>query len=136
MTEVQAGSLGGLNPSEEEQDDDGPVGVTGKPSATEENGKPEPEPAAEPEDDEPKKKGSAARLYVVLKEESFDDGEPYTVKVHEVESRNATNALRKAAKELHGQFEGTATLLVIPKTMWRPTAVSLTVSERVSVSIG
>lgn len=139
MTDIQAGSLGGVNPSEEDEAQGAKADVDVDAELANLSGQGddrEPEPEADPEP--AKKKGSASRPYVVLKEEAFDDGEPYTLKVHEVEARNATNALRKAARELHGKLGDTdsATLIVIPKTMWRPTPVRLDVSERVSVSIG
>lgn len=94
----------------------------------------EPTPDPEPE---AKKNRSPARQYIVLKVDKFDDGEEYTTQVGTVESRNAQNALRKAARELRDKLGGDeATLLVVPQTMWRPTPIRLSVTENVSVSIG
>lgn len=87
----------------------------------------------------PKKTGAPARPYVVLKEDTFEDSdESYFTKVHEVQARNAQNAMRQAFKDLIGG-EGDvaeATLVVIPKSMFRPTPVRLNKTERVSVSFG
>lgn len=104
-------------------------------------------PPAPPATDEPdaaatdkpkaKAKGAPARPYVVLRQETFEDtDDPYFVKVHEVEARNAQNAMRRAFKDLSGDAETQATLVVIPASMFRPTQVSLTKTERVSVSFG
>jgi DNA polymerase IIIc chi subunit len=83
--------------------------------------------------------GSPSRTYVVLEQQSFEDtDELFFVRVGDVESRNATNALRKAFRELRAKgYESTeATLVVIPESMWRPTPVRAAVREQVSVTVG
>jgi hypothetical protein len=70
------------------------------------------------------KKGAPARQYVVLRQEHFEDGTAYLTKVHTVESRNAQNAMRQAARELRESGAGDdLTLVVIPGSMFRPTQV-------------
>lgn len=95
---------------------------------------PEPEPSAAAA----KKTGAPARPYVVLKEDKFDDESSYYTLVHEVQARNAQNAMRQAFKDLIGGNDNVAeaTLVVIPKSMFRPTPVKLNKTERVSVSFG
>lgn len=93
------------------------------------------------------KTNSPVRPYVVLRQRD-DDVENFQV-VHRVESRNAPNALRKAFRELRNSereaavAEGreqipvmAATLVVVPESMWRPTAVAARVREEISVTIG
>lgn len=99
------------------------------------------EPADEPDppaQETTAKKGAPARQYVVLKEDSFEDSaDPYYTKVHEVEARNAQNAMRQAFKDLSSSGDtAEAVLVVIPKSMFRPTPVRLNKTERVSVSFG
>lgn len=97
---------------------------------------PEPEPAAAggEETAEAPKQGAPQRPYVVLK----DLGEDKFHRVHEVKARNAQNAMRQAFKDLtSGDGDvAEATLVVIPKTMFRPTPVRLNKTERVSVQFG
>jgi hypothetical protein len=144
---VTAGSLGGINLAGDEApdvtlppEDDRTVADPTPPAPAPE---PEPEPEPEPDDLPPAaqapKKGAPARPYVVLKEASFEDtGETYFTKVHEVEARNAQNAMRQAFKDLSQGDDGAAeaVLVVIPGSMFRPTQVRLNKTERVSVSIG
>lgn len=97
---------------------------------------PAPPATSEPEPAASGKSGAPAREYVVLREEKFDSDEPYYIEVHRVESRNAQNAMRRAFKDLNGDEEAEATLIVIPASMWRPTKVKAAKTERVSVSFG
>jgi hypothetical protein len=82
--------------------------------------------------------GAPVRPYVVLREDAFEDGSKYAVVVHEVEARNAQNAMRQAFKDLSDDNadEAEATLIVIPKSMYRPTRVRMAKTERVSVQFG
>jgi hypothetical protein len=113
-------------------------------------GEPPQPPAAPPATSEPEaarqqgKKGAPARPYVVLKQDTFDDGSVYFTQPHqdgtplEIEARNAQNAMRQAFKALAGDNAeaADATLIVIPKSMFRPTQVRLQRTERVSVQFG
>lgn len=82
-----------------------------------------------------KKGGAPSREYVVLEEGAFeDDQKPYFTEVHRVEARNAQNAMRRAFKDLKGEAEAEATLVVVPATMWRPTKVKIQKTERTTVS--
>ena len=82
--------------------------------------------------------GSAIRTYVVLEQHYFDDEPdvPYFTEVHRVEARNGNNALRKAFKELKGNEESEAVLVVIPEGQWKPTPVSGRRRAEITVSIG
>lgn len=77
---------------------------------------------------------SPSRNYMVLERFAADDGE-YFAEVHQVEARNAENALRQAFKEMRaaGYSALEATLVVVPITQWRPTEVHANVRESVSV---
>lgn len=80
---------------------------------------------------------SPSRNYVVLERQQFEDaeGESFFVEVHQVEARNAENALRQAFKEMRagGYAALDAMLVVVPETQWRPTAVHANLRESVSV---
>jgi putative hemolysin len=82
--------------------------------------------------------GSAIRTYVVLEQHHFDDepSEAYFVEVHRVDARNGQNAMRKAFRELKGDEEAEATLVVIPAGQWKPTVVSGRRRQDITVSIG
>lgn len=150
-TGVSAGTLSGINLAGEEEtpdaalpvEDDRTLDPEGAAPTTigDEPAEPEPEPTPEPTPDpEPEtaaKKGALSRPYVVLRQEAFEDtGKPYFEKVHEVTARNAQNAMRRAFKDLSEDGSDEATLVVIPKSMFRPTVVRLNKTERVSVSFG
>lgn len=83
---------------------------------------------------------SPSRNYVVLERQEFDAAhgeaaESYFIEVHQVEARNADNALRQAFKEMRaGGYEPLeAVLVVIPESMWRTTTVHANVRESVSL---
>lgn len=81
---------------------------------------------------------SPIRNYVVLEQHSDESG-PFYVEVSKVPARNPTNAMRAAFRELakgRDDEDVNTTLVVVPETMWRPTAVKARVHSRVSVSIG
>lgn len=93
-----------------------------------------------PEADEPKAGagGAPSRNYVVLEQIELEDEQQSLgfIKVHEVEARNGTNAMRKAYKDLRGQTEGECVLVVIPESMWKPTRVSGQRKDAITVAIG
>lgn len=153
-----AGTLGGINlsgedeapdvtlPPDDERISDPPSEPTPPADAPEPADAPQ-DPVAPPEaaPEAPKakrtraKKGAAttpARNYVVLKQERFEDTSAYYTKVHEVEARNAQNAMRLAFRDMVEDEQGEATLVVIPASMFRPTPVKLSKTEKVSVSFG
>lgn len=153
MMEAVAGTLGGINPSEDKDavDEGGfdplteearaSVALDGETQAVGEPATPVAEREEPAPDPEPAKRtgGAPSRTYVVLEELSFEDtpDEKYTVEVHRVEARNAANAIRKAFRELaETRTEDEATLIVVPLSMWRPTPVRLSRKTNVSVSIG
>ena len=112
---------------DEELEAPGP-GVPSTP--VEEREQPDPDPRGS------KKSGAPVRTYVVLEQGRFEDtDEPYFTEVGRVESRNATNAIRKAFRELDRADEE-LTLAVVPESMWRPTPVKLARRESLSVAIG
>lgn len=145
MELVQEGRLGGDNPSEQTghgsddplerlaaetpEVDEQPEGEAGAPAAP-------PEERAEPEPDpEPDGAKSQVRTYVVLEEQEFEDGQKYTVELGRFEARNATNALRRAFKQLITDNES-HTLIAITATQWRPTPVQRSHRQVESVQIG
>lgn len=151
---VAAGTLSGVNLSGEPEDatlpeDDERTAPAPEPEPEEAPEEEAPEPEAEPDEtpEEPaasrngaaqteKKTGAPSRTYVVLEQGEFDDASHYFTEVHRVEARNAQNAMRKAFKDLHGEKEAEATLVVVPASMWRPEKVRIKKTERVSVSFG
>lgn len=83
--------------------------------------------------------GSPSRTYIVLEQQSFEDtAEVYFVQVGDVVARNATNALRRAFRELrtNGYTDTEAKLVVIPESMWKVTPVRAAVREQISVTVG
>lgn len=78
------------------------------------------------------------RTYVVLQQGAWEDGEVYWTEVSRVDARNASTALRKAARDLHQRDrELTEVVLeVVPLTQWNPTTVTLSRNESIRVSIG
>jgi hypothetical protein len=143
MMDVQPGTLAGEDLAAEEQDTPIPGQTTVDEQLAEAAGEPETpveqreEPAPDPRP-ATRKGGAPSRTYVVLEQSEFEEGGEYTVEVHRVEARNATNAIRKAFRELAAQRpdQDEATIVVVPESMWRPTPVRLKRSESVSVSIG
>jgi len=81
--------------------------------------------------------GAPIRNYIVLEQHAFEEDQaPYFVEAGKVEARNATNALRKAFRELKGGEEAETVLCVIPEGMWKPTPVKGRRRAEITVSVG
>lgn len=81
--------------------------------------------------------GAPSRTYRVFEEQHFDeDNAPYFVEIGTVEARNATNALRKAYRDLKGGEEGDCVLSAVPESYWRPTPVAGKRRADITVSVG
>jgi hypothetical protein len=134
---------------DDEQDD---AGAGDQPDPIGEPEPAEPEPAPDPPaaakksnsrsgkkkgDKEKGAGGAPIRTYIVFEEFELEPNGKGYQEVHRVEARNSENAIRKAYKELAGdKDEASATLVVVPESMWRPTPVHLRPKTTVSVSIG
>lgn len=73
---------------------------------------------------------------MVLEEVQFEGDETrYYHKVHRVEGRNKTNALRRAFRELRegGFASETATLAVVPESLWVPKEVGAQPREQIVI---
>lgn len=129
------------------------VELAGDPATPNQRKQSEPDPA-------PKRSGAPSRSYVVLQRHEIGDllatiakaydiehdelaevvtefglrGTAVYSEVGRVDSRNSTNAIRRAFRELPA--DGERILAVVPESMWRPTPVKLRKRESVSVSIG
>jgi hypothetical protein len=93
------------------------------------------EPKGEPKEEKAK---TPKRNYIILQEDTLEDGTKAYFEVAKIEDANSNNALRKGYRQLldAGKVEHGGVFVAVSERVWNPTPVKAATRERVAITVG